>query len=157
ERVHLANIAQMVNVLQAMILTSGPNMVLTPTYHVFSLYRPFQDATFLPMDLRAPNYRLGALSVPALSASAARAADGAILIALVNLDPNRAIHVVAALAGSMAGTVSGNMLTAAAMDARNTFDAPHAVEPRAFGQAQLRGGNLSVSLPAKSVVVLRLR
>jgi alpha-N-arabinofuranosidase len=49
------------------------------------------------------------------------------------------------------------MLTAAAMDARNTFDAPHAVEPRAFGQAQLRGGNLSVSLPAKSVVVLRLR
>jgi alpha-N-arabinofuranosidase len=157
ERVHLANIAQMVNVLQAMILTNGPNMVLTPTYHVFSLYRPFQDATFLPMDLRAPNYRLGALSVPALSASAARAADGAILIALVNLDPNRAIHVVAALAGSAASMVSGNMLTAAAMDARNTFDAPHAVEPRAFGQAQLRGGNLSVSLPAKSVVVLRLR
>ena len=60
DRVHLANIAQMVNVLQAMILTDGPKMVLTPTYHVFSMFRPFQDATFLPTDLQAPNYRLGA-------------------------------------------------------------------------------------------------
>ena len=76
----------MVNVLQAMILTNGPKMVLTPTYHLFSLYRPFQDATFLPTDLQTPIYHLGAVSVPALSVSAARAVDGAIMVALVNLE-----------------------------------------------------------------------
>lgn len=157
ERVHLANIAQMVNVLDAMILTDGPKMVLTPTYHVFSLYRPFQDATFLPIELQAPNYRLDVLSVPALSASAARAANGTIVVALVNLDPHRALNLVAKLAGSTPRAVSGSILSAAAMDARNTFDAPHAVEPRAFNQARLHDGKLSVSLPAKSVVVLTLR
>lgn len=157
DRVHLANIAQMVNVLQAMILTDGPKMVLTPTYHVFSLYRPFQDATFLPTDLQTPSYRLGAVSVPALSVSAARAVDGAIIVALVNLDPNRALSVGGTLAGFAARKVSGSILSAAAMDARNTFEAPHTIEPKEFGGAQLLGGKLSVSLPAKSVVVLSLR
>ena len=93
DRVHLANIAQMVNVLQAMILTDGPRMVLTPTYHVFSMFRPFQDATLLPADVQTPDYSHGTQSVPALSVSAARTADGAIVVALVNLDPQRALSV----------------------------------------------------------------
>jgi len=157
DRVRLANIAQMVNVLQAMILTDGAKMVLTPTYHVFSLYRPFQDATFLPTDLRTPDYTLGAVGVPALSVSAARAADGSILVALANLDPNRALSVSGTLAGFAARKVTGSILSAAAMDARNTFEAPHTVEPRRFDGAQLLGGKLSVSLPPKSVVVLSVR
>jgi alpha-N-arabinofuranosidase len=157
ERVRLANVAQMVNVLQAMILTDGPKMLLTPTYHVFSLFRPFQDATFLPTDMQAPSYRLGAVSVPALSVSAARAVDGAILVALVNLDPHRALSVSATLTGFSASKVDGSILSGAVMDAHNTFEAPHRVEPKAFDRAQLRGGELSVSLPAKSVVVLSLR
>ena len=157
DRVHLANIAQMVNVLQAMILTDGPRMVLTPTYHVFSMFRPFQDATFLPADVQVPRYRRGTQSVPALSASAARTADGAIVIALVNLDPQHALSVSGRLIGSQATRVDGSILTAGATDARNSFDAPHMVEPRAFGDAHLNSDQLSLTLPAKSIVVLRLQ
>jgi alpha-L-arabinofuranosidase len=157
DRVHMANIAQMVNVLQAMILTDGPKMVLTPTYHVFSMFKPFQDATYLPTDVQAPDYRLGDVSVPSLSISAARTPTGALVIALVNLDPHRSLPVGVAIMGSTPRSVSGSMLSAEAMDAHNTFEAPHALEPKAFGDARLNGGKLSVTLPAKSVVVLTLQ
>jgi alpha-L-arabinofuranosidase len=157
DRVHMTNIAQMVNVLQAMILTKGPKMVLTPTYHVFKMFRPFQDATLLPAELASPTYKLGNVSVPAVSMSVARAADGTIVVALVNLDPNKAMPVTATVAGATAQHVRGEILTATAMDARNTFDAPDAVHPVPFTGASLDNGKLSLSLPAKSVVVLTLQ
>lgn len=157
DRVRMANIAQMVNVLQAMILTRGPQMVLTPTYYVFKMFRPFQDATFLPTDLQSPRYRLGNASVPAVSLSAARTADGAIAVALVNLDPGKAMAVSAALSGANATKIDGEILTATAMDARNTFEAPNAIHPVPFAGASLAGGRLSLTLPPKSVVVLTLQ
>jgi alpha-N-arabinofuranosidase len=156
DRVRLANIAQMINVLQAMILTDGPRMALTPTYHVFWMFRPFQDATSLPVDLTTPPYRFAALSVPAVSVSAARTTSGAIVVALVNLDPDRARPVSAEIPGAAAGRVKGTILTASAMDAQNTFDAPNAVHPQAFTGAAIAGGKLSLTLPPKSVVVLDL-
>jgi alpha-N-arabinofuranosidase len=156
DRVRLAAIAQMVNVLQAMILTDGPRMTLTPTYYAFWMFRPFQDATSLPLDLKTPPYRLGAVSVPTVSASSARTASGAIVVALVNLDPDRATPVSAEIAGAEVHRVSGNILTASAMDAQNTPDAPDAVRPKAFSGASIAGGRLTLTLPAKSVVVLEL-
>ncbi len=86
-RVQMANIAQMVNVLQAMILTDGPRMILTPTYHAFEMYIPFQGATSLPVDVRTPRYRLGEMNVPAVTVSAARDTEGRLQLAIVNLDP----------------------------------------------------------------------
>jgi alpha-N-arabinofuranosidase len=157
DRVRLANIAQMVNVLQAMILTDGPRMVLTPTYHVFSMFKPFQDATYLATEAQSPNYSLGAISVPALSVSAARSASGAIVVALVNLDPRRTLNVSCELTGFTVHKVGANVLSAADMDARNSFEAPHAVEPKKFDDIHLAAGRLTVSLPAKSVVVLTLQ
>jgi len=157
DRVRLANIAQMVNVLQAMILTDGPKMVLTPTYHVFSMFKPFEDATSLATEIQAPAYRLGPMSVPALSVSAARDASGAIVVALVNLDPHRTLNVSGELTGFTASKVSGSILTAVEMDARNSFEAPHVVEPKTFGDAHFSEGHLTLSLPAKSVVVLNLQ
>jgi alpha-L-arabinofuranosidase len=157
DRVRLANIAQMVNVLQAMILTKGPQMLLTPTYHVFKMFEPFQDATFLPIDLTAPRYVLGSASVPAISLSAARTLDGAIAVALVNLDPNKSIPVSMAISGATPQQVTGMLLTASTMDARNTFDEPDAVHPVAFGGASVSGRVVSLTLPAKSIVVLNLR
>src|SRR6202044_781909 len=145
DRVRLANIAQMVNVLQAMILTDGPRMVLTPTYHVFHMFRPFQDATFLPTDLQTPSYQLGTIAVPAVSLSAARAADGTIVVALVNLDPSKPMPVSAAIAGMNAQNVSGTILTASSMDAQNTFDSPNAVHPVPFTGATLAGNTLSLT------------
>jgi alpha-N-arabinofuranosidase len=156
DRVRMTNIAQMVNVLQAMILTKGSRMVLTPTYHVFRMFRPFQDATLLPTDLQAPRYTLGSASVPGISLSAARTAAGAIAVALVNLDPHKATPVTLSIAGATARTVQGEILTAAALDARNTFESPDAVKPARFTGASVKGGKLSLTLPAKSVVVLSL-
>jgi alpha-N-arabinofuranosidase len=157
DRVRMAAIAQTVNVLQAMILTDGPKMVLTPTYHVFDMYRPFQDATALPIEVEAPAYVLGQVSVPGVHASAARDAQGVVHIALVNPNPNRAVRARVKIVGLAGRAVDGRVLTAGAMDARNTFDHPDQVRPEPFRGAKLQGGELSVSLPAKSVVVLDLR
>ncbi len=91
DRVHMTNIAQMVNVLQAMILTDKEKMILTPTYHAFKMYVPFQDATALPLKLsNVPQYKLGEFAIPAVSATAAKAKDGSVYLALVNANPNKA-------------------------------------------------------------------
>ncbi|MGH8220460.1 MAG: alpha-N-arabinofuranosidase [Steroidobacteraceae bacterium] len=157
ERVKMANIAQMVNVLQAMILTQGPRMLLTPTYHIFRMYGPFQDATSLASEVETYSYSFGGFSVPAVSLSAARAKSGEIVLAFVNVDPHRAVPIAATLAGDSAlQHVSATVLTAPTMDARNTFEEPDAVHPAPLSGARLRGGALSLVLPAKSVVVVSL-
>ncbi|MBW3552195.1 MAG: alpha-N-arabinofuranosidase, partial [Gemmatimonadetes bacterium] len=157
ERVKMANIAQTVNVLQAMILTRGEEMILTPTYHVFDLYKVHQDATLLPTSLRSDPYTLGADSVLAVSASASRDENGAIHITLVNLDPTRARTIDVVMRGANVSRVSGRILTADAMNAHNTFERPNTVRPAEFRGARLSGNDLRVQLPSKSVVLLELR
>ena len=150
----MTNIAQMVNVLQAMILTDKEKMILTPTYHAYKMYVPFQDATSLPLELKdVPEYKLGDVSVPAVSATAARAKDGKIYLALVNANPNKAETVAINIAGVKASGVSGQVLTAAKMDAHNTFAAPEAITPTAYS-AKASNGKLNLELPAKAVVVV---
>ena len=156
DRVRMTNIAQMINVLQAMILTDGPRMVLTPTYHVFHMFIPFQDATLLPTDLAVQRYALGKYSIPAVSVSAARTRTGSLIVALVNLNPGKPVPVTVSIVGTTPKHVSGEVLTAGAMDSHNTFEDPAAVHPTALSGATLEGGNLSVMLPAKSVVVVQL-
>lgn len=157
ERVRMTAIAQMVNVLQAMVLTDGPKMVVTPTYHVFEMYRPWQDATVLPIRIDTPSYTKDTWSMPAVSGSAVRAKDGKVHVALSNLDPNNANRVTVTLAGLNATTASGRVLTAPAINSHNNFNAPEVVKPVAFTDARIEGGVLTVALPAKSVVVLELR
>jgi alpha-N-arabinofuranosidase len=156
-RVQMTSIAQTVNVLQAMILTDGPKMLLTPTYHVFHMYKPFQDATSLPVALKTGTYRYGKWTVPQVSASAARTTGGAIVIGLANLDPHKRAAVSATLVGAKARQVEGEILTAGAMDAHNTFEQPDVVHPVAFDGAKIRGNRLTLSLPPKSVVVLSVQ
>jgi alpha-N-arabinofuranosidase len=153
DRVSMTNIAQMVNVLQAMILAEGDKMVLTPTYHAFKMYVPFQDATSLPVTLdNNPQYTLGSVGIPTVSASAARGKDGKLYLSLINTNPKEAVHVTVGVAGAQAKAVNGSVLTAAAMDAHNTFASPKAVVPAPF-QASVDDGKLVVKLPAKSVAV----
>ena len=156
KRVQMANIAQMVNVLQAMILTDGPRMTLTPTYHAFQMYIPFQGATFLPTEIQAPKYALDNVSVPSVSVTAARDTAGKLQVGLVNLDPKREATVTLGTSGAEAKSAAGRVLTAKAMDAHNTFDAPEAVKPAPIS-AKRSGGKLVVKLPPKSVAVLELR
>jgi alpha-N-arabinofuranosidase len=111
-----------------------------------------QGATVLPLTITSPAYG----SLKAVDDTAARGLDGKVHLALVNLDPNQAVKLSVAVAGGSARRVSGRVLTAAAMDAHNDFDAPRAVEPLAFRDAAIANGRLTVRLPAKALVVLTL-
>jgi alpha-L-arabinofuranosidase len=157
DRLRGANIAQMVNVLQAMILTDGARMMKTPTYWVFDLYKDYQDGIVLPVDVRSRWYAKNQWVLKAVSASAVRGTDGVVHIGLTNVDPNQPASVTVTLDGVAGAAVSGRILTAAAMDAHNSFDAPDAVVPKAFTGATLAGGTLQVALPPRSVVMLDIR
>jgi len=157
ERVKMANIAQMVNVLQAMIFTKDGKMVLTPTYHAFDLYKVYQDTDSLPFVLDSPLYQKDEWSMPAVSASAVRGPDGVIHTGLVNTDPIRAVALTIRVDGASVSRVSGRILTASAMDARNTFESPSNVVPASFDAARVEAGAVRLSLPPKSVLMLDLR
>ncbi|MHA6719745.1 alpha-N-arabinofuranosidase [Sphingomonas sp. RS6] len=157
DRVRGANIAQMVNVLQAMLLTDGARMVKTPTYWVFDMYKDYQDATVLPIDVQSHWYNKNEWTMKAVSASAVRGSDGVVHIGITNVDPNRATTLTVKLEGVSGTAVSGRVLTAAAIDAHNTFDAPDAVKPAPFTGATLANGVLTVAMPAKSIVMLDVK
>ncbi len=158
DRVVMTNIAQTINVLQAMILTDKEKMVRTPTYWVFEMFKVHQGGTFLPVELQSPDYAFGAEKIPMVSASATRAADGsAVFLSLVNSSPAQAVTLGVKVTGLAPKSVAGRGLTAPAMNTHNTFETPNAVEPLAFGGAALKGDTLEVKLPARSVVVLALK
>jgi alpha-N-arabinofuranosidase len=156
DRVRMANIAQLVNVLQAMVMTRGERMVLTPSYHVFSMYRVFQAATSLRYELECGDYRLGDIHVPALAASVAVDAAGGLHAALVNLHPGEPLTLRVHVQGDRPEPAAGCTLTAAEMDGRNTFEEPHHVQPTPFDAFRAEGDDLIVELAPKSVTVLSL-
>jgi alpha-N-arabinofuranosidase len=158
DRVVMANIAQTINVLQAMILTDKEKMLRTPTYWVFEMFKVHQGGTSLPVELTSPDYTFGQEKIPMVSASATRSADkSAVHLSLANTNPSQAVTLTVKLTGVAPATVAGRVLTAPAMDAHNTFAAPNAVQPVAFDGASVKGDTLDVRLPAKSVVVLTLK
>ena len=156
DRVRGANIAQMINVLQAMILTDGPKMVLTPTYYVYRMYVPFHDSTLVPVSFDAGIYVYGDIRLPTVDAVAARDSSGRLWLSLVNIDPNRPARIVTAIDGASARSATGEVLTAPAVDAHNSFDRPSAVIPRSFS-GRISAGQLLFELPPKSVAVVEVR
>ncbi len=157
ERVRMTNIAQMVNVLQAMVLTDKEKMVLTPTYHVFRMYRVHQGATMIPVDLSAREYKLGDATIPSLSVSASRNVEGRLHLSIVNLDPNRPVEITTTIWGGTIKRVAGEVLTGSAINAMNTFDRPHTVKPVPFSGYKIQDSQLTLTVPAKSVIVLELQ
>ena len=156
DRVRMANIAQMVNVLQSVILTKDEKMVLTPTYHVFDLYKVHQGAVLLPTSLTSADYQFSKEKMPALNVSASRDKAGKIHVTLCNLDPKQAQRVTADLRGAKAAKISGQILTAAEINAHNTFEQPGRVKPASFNGAKLVAGGFMVEIPAKSVLALEM-
>ena len=156
ERVRMANIAQMVNVLQAVILTRGDKIVLTPTYHVFDVYKVHQEATSLPIEFVPGDYTFGNEKIPAINVSASRDTAQRIHVTLCNLDPNQSNRVTAELRGVKLAHLSGRILTAGEITAHNTFEKPNPVQPAKFDGARLTGNGFEVTLPSKSVVALEL-
>ncbi|WP_274649641.1 alpha-N-arabinofuranosidase [Paenibacillus humicola] len=158
ERVRMANIAQTINVLQAMILTEGAQMALTPTYHVFDMFKVHQDAAALDVHVSTDMLEDEGGALPQISASASKAADGTIHVSLCNLSHDSSADVAIDLRGTGGiGFVDGTVLTADAMDAHNTFEKPDAVKPAPFGSVTGQGSRLSASLPPMSVVVLAIK
>lgn len=156
DRVTMAAIAQVVNVLQSVILTEKEKMILTPTYHVMRMYNVHQDAVSLPIVISTPRYEMNGMSIPSVSASASRDAAGKIHVSLVNTEAKRSVKVAASLVGVKAKSVTGEILTGETLNSRNTFEKPEAVKPAAFKGATIKGETLEVDLPAHSVVVLEI-
>ena len=155
DRVRMANIAQMVNVLQSMILTEKEKMVLTPTYYVFKMYVPFQNAIFLPVTFDAGTHIRGSVSLPRVDAVAARDTAGKLWLEITNLDPDKPLDIDAEIVGMTIHSAKGETLTAAAVDSVNTFTAPNTVVPKPVS-ASVKGGKLVLTVEPKSVTVVSL-
>ncbi len=157
ERIRMANIAQIVNVLQSMILTRADRMVLTPSYHVFDMYKIHQDAVSLPLDVLTDKKEIRGRMVELVNASASRSADGTVNITLANIDLDNARQVEIDLTAFVPRTVQGRMITAEKMTDHNTYDDPHRIEPERFSGAKIENGRLICQIPAKAIVSLQIK
>jgi alpha-N-arabinofuranosidase len=155
DRVRMANIAQMINVLQAMIMTDKEKMVLTPTYYVYKMYLPFQDAIFVPVAFNAGAYTHGNITLPRVDAIAAKDTKGKLWLEITNLDPKQSVEIEATLAGITAKSAAGETLTAPKVDSVNTFAAPNTVIPKPVS-AKVIDGRLTLKLEPKSVTVVSI-
>ena len=155
DRVQMTNIAQIANVLQAMVLTEGNKMLLTPTYHVFEMYKVHQNATYLPLDLICDKVKVrDNREVPMLSVSASRDNAGKIHISLANVDLKQSETVRIDISGLQVKAVNGRILTAPEIQSHNTFEDPDVVKPVPFRHIYWEGDELRVEMPSKSIIVL---
>jgi alpha-N-arabinofuranosidase len=145
----------MINVLQSMIMTDKEKMVLTPTYYLFKMYVPFQDATFIPVTFNTGTYTNGDTTLPRVDAIAAKDTSGKLWLGLTNVDPNDAVEIEASVTDINANSATGETLAAPRVDSVNTFDAPNAVKPRPIS-AKVQNGKLTIRLEPKSVTVVSI-
>ncbi|NDW11356.1 alpha-N-arabinofuranosidase [Bacteroides sp. 214] len=158
DRLTMANIAQIVNVLQSMILTNDKGMVLTPTYHVFNMYKVHQDAMHLPIELKSEKMIVrGDRVVPMISATASKDKDGKIHISLSNIDLDNTHEVTINLAGAKVKEASGQIITSKNITDHNTFEQPNVVKVQDFKGVKLSKDVLTVKLPAKSIVTIEVK
>lgn len=162
-RLKMTNIAQIVNVLQSMILTKEEKMVLTPTYYVFKQYKVHQDATYLPvdiacdsMDVAGPNRHFKA-ALPLVSATASKDKNGVVHVSLTNVSVDKEQTVTLNLPGINATKAVGYVLTSAKIDDLNTFDNPDKVKEVPFKEAKISKGVLKVKIPKNSIITLELK
>jgi alpha-L-arabinofuranosidase len=154
DRVRMANIAQTNNVLQAMVLTKADMMIVTPTYHVFEMYKVHQGAKYLPSDIVCNPYKSGSETLASITASASKDKTGKIHISICNLNPEAPAELECSFEGFKVQKVTGRVLTADVMNAHNTFEEPDAVKPAEFKGMEVKDGKILATIPSKSVVVL---
>ncbi len=157
DRVRMANLAQCINVLQAVILTKEEKMLLTPTYHVMEMYNVHQNALLLPLAISSEDYVFAGRKLKAVSASASKDNTGAVHISLVNIDADKAQDITITLGDISSRTVTGRILQSAKVQDYNSFENPELIKPVAFRGASLKGNTLSLKVPPFSVVVLEIK
>ncbi len=156
DRVRMANIAQTVNVLQAVILTEGERMILTPTYHIFEMFKVHQDAILLDSTIEKGTYEHAGEIIPQISSTASKDKDGKIHISISNADPKKGAHIKCELEGIKGNKISGRILAAETMNAHNTFEMPNSVYPVEFKGIKAEDNGFSAELPPMSVVVIEV-
>ncbi|GHT71990.1 intracellular exo-alpha-L-arabinofuranosidase 2 [Spirochaetia bacterium] len=154
DRVRMTNIAQTINVLQAMVLTEGSRMILTPTYHVFDLFKEHQNGTLLPVSMDVPDYIYNGETLPGLSVSASRSKKGEVFITIANPDPVHGVEVKLEIRPLLPKNISGRILSSPAMQDHNTFDDADKVRPERYTGVESSGGALRLTVPKRSVVSL---
>ncbi len=155
DRVKMANIAQMVNVLQAVILTKDDDMVLTPTYYVFKMYNVHHGATMIPLNIQTENYTVGNQSLPTVNASAS-IKENVVSVTLCNLNAGKPAKVEIDVTGYEAKNTSGKIITSEKINDYNDFGKAEKVNMKAFNVAKPKNNKLTIELPAKSVVLVQL-
>jgi alpha-N-arabinofuranosidase len=156
DRVKMANLAQMVNVLQAVLLTNETSLVLTPTYHVFDLYKVHMDALMLPHHLSSPEYELDGEKLQSISVSSSKSDNGVVNITLVNIDPANSIETDCDLTGMDVKKVTAKIITSSKINDHNTFEQPDEVRITDFKDVKISKGKIIANIPAKSVVLLQV-
>jgi alpha-N-arabinofuranosidase len=157
DRVRMANLAQCVNVLQAVILTDKAKMILTPTYHIMKMYTVHHDAQLLPITFNSPLYTFNGETLPALSASASKDKNGLVHISLVNVDAKKEHKIEIDITELGIKNVTGTILTSSKLQDHNTFDNPSKIKPAAYKGFEIKKGKLQITIPAFSVVVLEAK
>lgn len=156
DRVRMANLAQLVNVLQAVILTNEEKIILTPTYHVMEMYNVHQDALLVPVEITSNDFVMGDNRIPAVSVSASKDQSGKVHISITNVDNKNNLPVEIQIVGFIANHVTGRILTSSKVQDHNTFTNPTTVSPKTFKNATLSKGRVMVTMPPNAVVVLEL-
>ena len=156
DRVVMANLAQIVNVLQAVILTEGDRILLTPTYHVFDLYKAHQDAELIDSFIQTESVGVDDETCPNLSVSVSEK-DGIMTVTLANADLHKDYPIDCELVGKSIGSVSGRVLSSAKVNDYNSFDAPETVVPAEFGDFTFEGGRLGFTIPRCSVMEITIK
>lgn len=157
DRVKMSNIAQVVNVLQSVILTQNEKMVLTPTYHAFDLYKVHQNAVVLPLTLASEEYILNGKAIPSLSATASIDSSGTIHLCIVNVNPSKNITTECTVNAYTTKAISGKIVTSKNMQDHNTFEKPETITIQDFKQFKISGSSISINVPSKSIVMLELK
>jgi alpha-N-arabinofuranosidase len=157
DRVRIANLAQCVNVLQAVILTNKEKMILTPTYHVMEMYNVHQNATLLPLTVTGNDYTFNGQKLPGVSASASKDSTGAIHISVVNIDPVHAQKIDVNIGDEKVKTVSARILTSKKLQDYNSFTEPEKIKPTVFKDLALNKNILTITVPPTAVIVVTLK
>ena len=157
DRVRVANLAQTVNVLQAVILTEKEKMILTPTYHVLEMYNVHQDATLVGLKISTNDYVFNGQKLPAVSASASKDSIGVIHVSLVNIDPNKTQKIALNITAEKMNSVTGRILASKKVQDHNSFTEPEKIKPAPFKDVSVDKKSISVIMPPASVVVLTIK
>ena len=157
DRVRMANLAQTVNVLQAVILTDKEKMILTPTYHVMEMYKVHHDADLLNVNFSKKDYTFNGESLPAISIAASADSSGVMHISVVNIDARKDQQVNIKTGFTKLSGVTGRILKSARLQDHNTFEDPAKVKPVPFNEITIKDNNIEFIIPPFSVIVFEVK